>query len=168
MNKDDSVDLTEFFGGLSILCKGTDDDKIKYTFMAFDSDNDHYITKNELLAIYTATYKSLLLSLKAAVTPGDNNNTKQDPELEQFQNRLIEQMEKNFSSQMHVVADNILNTLDSNKDGRLDIEEFKAFVKKNPFVKASYSVEVGDSPATNPNSLTAAALLSYLIPQTSK
>ena len=46
--RDEVVDFREFANGLHVMTKGTPDEKIHFFFMAFDDDNDGYLTADQL------------------------------------------------------------------------------------------------------------------------
>jgi Ca2+-binding EF-hand superfamily protein len=50
------IDFSELVCGLSVLCKGTQDEKIRYAFRGYDLDGDGYITKDELYKMFKAYF----------------------------------------------------------------------------------------------------------------
>ena len=56
-NNDGYINFPEFTRGLSILTKGTQKEKTKYFFKAYDVDGDNFISKNDLLQILQAHHQ---------------------------------------------------------------------------------------------------------------
>jgi len=52
------VDLKEFVTGLSLLCKGTAEEKLELSFKAYDLDQNGSIDKSELAAMFKAAWLS--------------------------------------------------------------------------------------------------------------
>ncbi len=50
------ISVNEMLAGLSVMCKGSLDDKVALTFKAFDLDGDGYITANEIKQKLTNSY----------------------------------------------------------------------------------------------------------------
>eukprot|EP00041_Stephanoeca_diplocostata_P015782 m.302725 g.302725 ORF g.302725 m.302725 type:complete len:428 (+) comp20151_c1_seq2:195-1478(+) len=50
------IDFVEFVAGLSVLCKGSHDEKITYVFKGYDLGNKGYLTKNDLRLMFKAYF----------------------------------------------------------------------------------------------------------------
>mmetsp|Transcript_19481 Transcript_19481/g.74760 ORF Transcript_19481/g.74760 Transcript_19481/m.74760 type:complete len:290 (-) Transcript_19481:79-948(-) len=165
-NEDGVVDVKEFIAGFSVLCKGTDEDKLDLTFQVFDKDGSGYITQEELLDMYLSTYHCLMLSMRATLTPPEFADNE---EANLWQDKIIAALEQKFEEKMRIVSQAIVKRLDENDDGRLSRAEFKRFVYANPFVKAEYKLNftldtAGEDPVQNDERLTSEVLLSFLAP----
>eukprot|EP01102_Stenamoeba_stenopodia_P009601 TRINITY_DN2845_c0_g1_i2.p1 TRINITY_DN2845_c0_g1~~TRINITY_DN2845_c0_g1_i2.p1 ORF type:complete len:232 (-),score=60.02 TRINITY_DN2845_c0_g1_i2:87-782(-) len=121
-NNDGTVDLGEFVCGLSMLCKGTVEEKLELSFKAYDLDGNGYISKDELGAMFKSAWIS---GFKALSTIHGN----QDLSMEDL-NEFSEEMATLF-------ADNAFETLDTNGDGKLSFEEFKEFALAEPKITAT-------------------------------
>ncbi|KAG2182337.1 hypothetical protein INT43_007267 [Umbelopsis isabellina] len=53
---DSIINFSELVTGLSVLCKGNLDEKIKYAFKGYDLDNDGYISRDELFRMFKAYF----------------------------------------------------------------------------------------------------------------
>ncbi|KNC69992.1 hypothetical protein SARC_17485, partial [Sphaeroforma arctica JP610] len=51
-----SIDFRELVCGLSVLCKGSQEEKIEYAFKGYDLDNSGYITRDELRKMFKAYF----------------------------------------------------------------------------------------------------------------
>eukprot|EP01100_Stratorugosa_tubuloviscum_P010616 TRINITY_DN4579_c0_g2_i1.p1 TRINITY_DN4579_c0_g2~~TRINITY_DN4579_c0_g2_i1.p1 ORF type:complete len:222 (-),score=125.58 TRINITY_DN4579_c0_g2_i1:134-799(-) len=122
INNDNMLDIKEFIGGLSLLCKGTPEEKLSISFRVYDLDGNGFITHNELAAMFKTAWLSGLRAL--AATPGCSETDPQ--ELEAFANEMSE-----------VFANDAFSKLDENKDGRLSEEEFKRFALADPKITAT-------------------------------
>ena len=59
-DKDGKCDLKEFSSGISLLCKGTPEQKIELTFNMWDENKDGVIDQNEMDKFFTACYTNAL------------------------------------------------------------------------------------------------------------
>eukprot|EP01119_Soliformovum_irregulare_P016309 TRINITY_DN46_c0_g1_i1.p2 TRINITY_DN46_c0_g1~~TRINITY_DN46_c0_g1_i1.p2 ORF type:complete len:234 (+),score=74.28 TRINITY_DN46_c0_g1_i1:57-758(+) len=122
VNGDARVDLTEFITGLSLLCKGTPEEKLKFSFKAYDLDGNGFITKDELALMFKSAWIAGFRALCA--THGNDDLSMEDL------NEFSEEMANLF-------AENAFETLDQNGDGRLSFEEFKEFALAEPKITAT-------------------------------
>ncbi|CAM0142679.1 unnamed protein product [Umbelopsis sp. WA50703] len=53
---DSIINFSELVTGLSVLCKGNLDEKIKYAFKGYDLDDDGYISRDELFRMFKAYF----------------------------------------------------------------------------------------------------------------
>jgi len=122
VNGDGQIDLTEFVTGLSLLCKGTVEEKLALSFKAYDLDGNGYITKDELASMFKSAWISGFRALCA--THGNEDLSMEDL------NEFSEEMATLF-------AENAFDTLDTNGDGQLSFEEFKEFALAEPKITAT-------------------------------
>merc|ERR1719460_1685612 len=61
-DRDDNkvVDKMELICGISLLCQGSEDDKIKAVFDVFDENGDGFISMDEMFKFLTAVFKVVL------------------------------------------------------------------------------------------------------------
>mmetsp|Transcript_2650 Transcript_2650/g.3541 ORF Transcript_2650/g.3541 Transcript_2650/m.3541 type:complete len:229 (+) Transcript_2650:114-800(+) len=122
INHDGTVDLQEFITGLSLLCKGSVEDKLELSFKAYDLDGNGFISKDELAAMFKSAWIAGFRALCA--THGNEELSMEDL------NEFSEEMATLF-------ADNAFDTLDTNGDGQLSFEEFKEFALAEPKITAT-------------------------------
>lgn len=122
VNHDGTIDLQEFVIGLSVLCKGTVEEKLELSFKAYDIDNSGTISKDELAAMFKSAWISGFRALCA--THGNDELSMDDL------NEFSEEMATLF-------AENAFETLDTNGDGMLSFEEFKEFALAEPKITAT-------------------------------
>ena len=53
---DGIIDFNELVSGLSVLCKGTLEEKIEYAFRGYDLDNTGFISREELHSMFKAYF----------------------------------------------------------------------------------------------------------------
>ncbi|XP_069163014.1 A-type potassium channel modulatory protein KCNIP1 isoform X2 [Procambarus clarkii] len=114
MDQDGSGSITfgDFIMGLSVLLKGTLQERVNWIFNLYDINNDGYITKEELIDIVTSIYDLL----------GDQGNPSIDD------GTAIDHVDKVFEK------------LDLNKDGVVTMDEFMEYCSKNENVIQSMNI----------------------------
>jgi len=122
VNHDGTVDLAEFVTGLSMLCKGTVEEKLELSFKAYDIDGNGFISKDELALMFKSAWIAGFRALCA--THGNEELSMEDL------NEFSEEMATLF-------AENAFDTLDTNGDGQLSFEEFKEFALAEPKITAT-------------------------------
>ncbi|XP_069948402.1 A-type potassium channel modulatory protein KCNIP2 isoform X1 [Cherax quadricarinatus] len=114
MDQDGSGSITfgDFIMGLSVLLKGTLQERINWIFNLYDINNDGYITKEELIDIVTSIYDLM----------GEPGNHGIDD------GTAIDHVDKVFEK------------LDLNKDGVVTMDEFMEYCSKNEKVIQSMNI----------------------------
>ncbi|XP_054708826.1 Kv channel-interacting protein 1-like isoform X1 [Uloborus diversus] len=107
-----AITFTDFVIGLSVLARGSLQEKLRWVFSLYDINGDGHITKDEMSRIVAAIY--------------DMMGKTMDPPLEEFTTRD------------HV--DRVFQKLDQNKDGVVTIEEFMDSCSKDEHIKKSMTV----------------------------
>lgn len=98
------IDFKEFMYSLSTTSRGSLEEKLEWAFKIYDVDGDGYVTKHEMESIIRSVYKMYADS---------RMGKKETPE--QRTARIFEKF-------------------DSNKDGKLTMEEFKSGARSDPFL----------------------------------
>eukprot|EP00164_Ancoracysta_twista_P000886 GFYU01001167.1.p1 GENE.GFYU01001167.1~~GFYU01001167.1.p1 ORF type:complete len:369 (+),score=77.82 GFYU01001167.1:130-1236(+) len=154
------IDFAEFVGGLSIICKGTAEEKIHFAFRAYDLDHDGFITLNEMHSMFKAYFNlsfelarvvaiaaedSMLekfdekmsqpLSTTFSLPPSRSNNTFEKPEQEEEPKDAPE-----LEPVMKAVSDEAISELvnrafakaDKDKDFKVSYDEFRQWASEDP------------------------------------
>merc|ERR1719460_92727 len=108
-DRDDNnvVDMMELICGISLLCSGSEDDKIHAVFNVFDENGDGFISMDEMFKFLTSVFKVVLT-----------------PNVMGVMNSMgvaVESAEDLAS----VTALECFKAADLNHDGRLSVTEFK-------------------------------------------
>jgi len=101
------VDMMELICGISLLCSGSEDDKIHAVFNVFDENGDGFISMDEMFKFLTSVFKVVLT-----------------PNVMGVMNSMgvtVESAEDLAS----VTALECFKTADLNQDGKLSVTEFK-------------------------------------------
>ncbi|EFA83231.1 calcium-binding protein [Heterostelium album PN500] len=103
-NKDNTINFQEFVCGLSVITRGTPEEKIEFAFSLYDLDGNGYITKKEMESILESMYRLV----GPFVTCSGKRLDQQD------------------------MIDDFFEKMDDNGDGMISLEEYKRGTLKNP------------------------------------
>jgi len=108
-DRDDNgvVDLMELICGISLLCAGSEDDKIHAVFNTFDQNGDGYISMDEMYKFLTSVFKVVLTPNVMGVMNSMGVSVESAEDL------------------ASVTALECFKTADLNQDGKLSVTEFK-------------------------------------------
>jgi Ca2+-binding EF-hand superfamily protein len=123
VNGDGAVDLQEFISGLSMLCKGTVEEKLALSFKAYDIDGNGFISKEELALMFKSAW---IAGFRALCASHGNEEQLSMEDLNEFSEEMA-----------NLFAENAFDTLDTNGDGQLSFEEFKEFALAEPKITAT-------------------------------
>jgi len=104
-NKDGGINFQEFVCALSVMTRGSPDEKLEFAFSMYDLDGNGFIAKEEMIRIMESFYKLV----GSIVT---------------FSGRKYESPQQ--------LVDEFFDQMDSNKDGQISMEEYKNGALKNP------------------------------------
>ncbi|KAI3377382.1 hypothetical protein L3Q82_008572 [Scortum barcoo] len=106
-NGDNTIDFLEFVAALNLVFRGDLEHKLRWSFKVYDKDNNGYVDRDELRSIIDNIYR-IKKSTKTDVS---------DPQLT-----------------VDDVVDRILNTVDHDGDGYINMEEFIRGAQQDPWV----------------------------------
>lgn len=106
------ISFEDFVQGLSILSRGSLDEKLRWTFSLYDINGDGFITREEMTDIVSAIYD---LMGKIAEPSVDDDTVKDK-------------------------VDRIFKKMDSNKDGVVTLDEFLECCRKDEDISSSMAV----------------------------
>jgi len=113
-DKNGLVDFEELGAGISILCRGSRDDKVRAAFSLYDYNNDGYITMDEMINYMGSVFRMLYET---------------QPEVRGSMNGVdAEELGEITARQCFLEAD-------IDRDGRLSFEEFQAWYGKPTSMK---------------------------------
>ncbi|XP_063705066.1 uncharacterized protein LOC134834360 isoform X2 [Culicoides brevitarsis] len=136
-----NLSFENFIQGLSILSRGTLEEKLLWTFSLYDINGDGRITREEMTDIVTAIYE---LMGKGPSEASDSN----DDESRRGRSRHHRDSEKKSTEpnipsaddKIREKVDSIFSKMDSNKDGVVTREEFLECCRRDHNISASMAV----------------------------
>ncbi|CAL8352550.1 unnamed protein product [Merluccius merluccius] len=106
-NGDNTIDFLEFVAALNLVFRGDLEHKLRWSFKVYDKDSNGYVDRSELRSIIDSIYRI-------------NKSTKKD--LNDSQLTVDE------------VVDRILEAVDTDGDGHINIDEFIKGAQQDPWV----------------------------------
>jgi len=108
-DRDDNgiVDMMELICGISLLCQGSEDDKIHAVFNVFDENGDGFISMDEMYKFLTSVFKVVLTPVVIGAMNSMGVNVESAEDL------------------ASVTSLECFKTADLNHDGKLSVAEFK-------------------------------------------
>ncbi|XP_060920041.1 guanylyl cyclase-activating protein 2-like [Labrus mixtus] len=116
MNNDNTMDFIEYVAALNLVLRGKLEDKLRWSFKVFDSDDNGYLDRSELRKIVKIIYrikKSSVLDETGTVTLTSDQ-----------------------------VCDRIFREVDVNSDGEITLEEFVVGAQKSPWLQSFLTLDV--------------------------
>eukprot|EP00033_Pygsuia_biforma_P000643 GCRY01000758.1.p1 GENE.GCRY01000758.1~~GCRY01000758.1.p1 ORF type:complete len:191 (+),score=30.05 GCRY01000758.1:233-805(+) len=111
-DRNDEINFKEFIIALSIASKGTQEEKINWAFQMYDMDNDGFISRAEMEHAVDAIYK--MMGNLANIPESQDTPAKRVTTLFQW--------------------------MDTNKDDRISLEEFREGVRQDPSIIQTLSM----------------------------
>ncbi|KAM8877524.1 guanylyl cyclase-activating protein 2-like [Synchiropus picturatus] len=105
-NGDNTIDFLEFVAALNLVFRGDLEHKLRWSFKVYDKDNNGYVDRSELRSIITSIYR---------IKAGSNSDV-------------------NLQSTVDETVDRILQAVDSDGDGTINMEEFIRGAQQDPWV----------------------------------
>jgi len=111
LNKDSTVDFKEVVCGLSVLARGTTQERIRFAFQIYDFNGDGRLSKEEVFSIIMSVYNFV-----GKMNRGDPTVAALD------------------------IVDQLFIEVDANNDGFLSLAEFEKGCLKNPILIHGLSI----------------------------
>eukprot|EP01094_Clydonella_sp_ATCC50884_P023383 TRINITY_DN558_c0_g1_i1.p1 TRINITY_DN558_c0_g1~~TRINITY_DN558_c0_g1_i1.p1 ORF type:complete len:194 (-),score=74.67 TRINITY_DN558_c0_g1_i1:477-1058(-) len=108
-NADGEISFSEFVQALSIMTRGTPNEKLRFAFKMYDIDHSGYVSRDDMLQVLEAFARM--------VGPGDENP-------------LTSVGGKKYDSPQELV-DDLFGQMDTNEDGKISFEEYQVGAMKN-------------------------------------
>ncbi|ESN91884.1 hypothetical protein HELRODRAFT_104178 [Helobdella robusta] len=134
LNKTGAITFEGLVSNLSILIRGSLEDRIKWIFRLYDVNCDGVISRDELMTVVNSIYRIIQIDSSrnlasvsvAAAIPASRAS-------ENVATTVIDDAGDGIVSQERHV-ENIFKMMDKNKDGLIDLEEFLSFCLKEEVI----------------------------------
>ncbi|RHZ63314.1 hypothetical protein Glove_330g24 [Diversispora epigaea] len=141
---DGIISFSEMVCGLSVFCKGNDEDKIKCAFKGYDLDGDELISKDEMRKVFKAYLelnceftKELISSIETDFTNQISFDMSPRNEIVKCNNEINKCLNEELSSfpviellseeALNEIVDKIFNNIDTCGKGFISYDEFKEY-----------------------------------------
>lgn len=117
------VTFKEFVTGLSVLLRGSQHEKLMWTFRLYDVNGDEIVTREEMCAVVSAIYDMIHSSSSSSSSSPPSH---------------VMPMDQRTSTIQHV--DQLFQKMDLNRDGVISLEEFMEACIKDDNITSSLTV----------------------------
>jgi len=104
-----TLELQEFLSGLTLLCKGSIDDKVALTFQLYDTDNSKSIDRKEMSFMLSKSLESAFSMAGVGMQDGNKEDMKT-------------MMQELTTMMINIAVDAAFAQCDTNHDGKLSLE----------------------------------------------
>ncbi|XP_068170853.1 guanylyl cyclase-activating protein 2-like [Antennarius striatus] len=119
MNQDNTMDFLEYVAAINLVLRGRLEDKLRWSFKVFDSDDNGRLDRQELLKIVKIIHR---------IKRGNINDDSGVRSLSTDE-----------------VCDRIFQEVDLNSDGQITLEEFVQGAQKSPWLQSFLRLDVNPS-----------------------
>jgi len=126
-DNDGKIGFDEFSVAVSVICKGTPEQKTKLYWSAFDRDGNGELSKDELITLFKMLAKGIKINFIVNTKKGYRElNLKQKGISKSTFHDFIDKVSKKLDSDdiAKIAAEECLDYSDTNKDGKLSREEY--------------------------------------------
>ncbi|XP_029001035.1 guanylyl cyclase-activating protein 2-like [Betta splendens] len=114
-NGDNTIDFLEFVAALNLVFRGDLEHKLRWSFKVYDKDGNGYVEKEELRAIVDSIYRVKKSSKK-------------------------DMADSKFT--LDEVVDRIMKAVDSDGDGKINMEEFIRGAQQDPWLLSMFKLDM--------------------------
>ncbi|KAF3686728.1 Guanylyl cyclase-activating protein 2 [Channa argus] len=114
-NGDNTIDFLEFVAALNLVFRGDLEHKLRWSFKVYDKDGNGYVDKDELRSIIDSIYR---VKKGSKTDMGDS---------------LIK---------LDEVVDRIIQAVDSDGDGKINVEEFIRGAQQDPWLLSMFKLDM--------------------------
>ena len=126
------IDFDHFIIGLSTICRGSQDEKIHFIFNMYDISHDQSISKQEMTTLINQIPKSILM--KYASSYQDEHPQGALGSIEETHDAKDDEIAEVDAYTNHDVIMKAFEDCDIHHQGRLNYEEFKMWLERNPAI----------------------------------